>query len=41
VDEVRRERQGLYDLWLAEQSRAEAEAARLDMTLRAAPGAEG
>ena len=43
VDQVRRERQALYDLWLSEQARAEVEAAagRLEMTRGADPGAEG
>jgi hypothetical protein len=41
VDEVRRDRQALYDSWLAEQSRVEAEAAagRLETTRGARPGA--
>jgi len=43
VEQVRRERQGLYDLWLAEQASVEAEAAagRLEMTRGTRPGAGG
>jgi N-acetylmuramoyl-L-alanine amidase len=43
VEQVRRERQALYDVWLGEQARAEAEAAagRLELTRGADPGAEG
>ena len=43
VDQVRRERQDLYDRWLLEQSRADTEAAAglMDMTRGTDPGADG